>query len=255
MGADPVDYSEPIETTAGTFRVRVDHDAYGVDPRTDGHPVGTMVCQVVRSYPHNTGPREGNLVSAIDDACERGGWRLAVRFLQMARDAVVLPIYGTDRMSTGELGETVDNGSSVSGVIYAPRSRFLPSDGASDTEIAGWLKTEVENYTAWANGETFVYTIERATCCTPCDGECASCWQETDATCGTYYSVDEALQRGRDDIGDGVGPAAPQVKPAAAGDVHCSHDTTAWRPLVNETVPSLCECGSIIYCGREYRPV
>jgi hypothetical protein len=197
-----IEVSEPITTNAGTYRVCVTHDPYGPNPREDGtEQLGTIVCQVVRYYPHNTGPREGDLVSVIDDAVERGGWRLAVRYLSTVRGAVVLPIYGTDRLSVGELGEAVDNDSSVSGVIYALRSDIasIMSPLPSDAEIAGWLASEVTQYTAWANDETFGHVIERLT--DGCDPECESdqCWSEVDS-CGTYYSVEDALAVGRERV-------------------------------------------------------
>lgn len=196
-----VEVTDPITTAAGTFRVCVDLDSEGFNPRNDDGKLGTMVCQVVRSYPHNTGPREGALVSTIDEAIERGGWRLAVRYLRFA-GAVVLPLYGTDRISAGTLGETVDNGSSVSGVIYAMRSDFCAP--TSDTDIAGWLAAEVSRYAAWATGEMFDYVIERLADDCECDDDtrachdCA-CWSVVGSS-GTYYSVEEALEVGRERV-------------------------------------------------------
>lgn len=198
---DHVEVTDPITTAAGTFRIVIDYDPDGpnLNPR-DNWNLGTMVCQTNRNY-HV--PREGDLVNTIDDAVDRGGWRLAVRYLTAAHGAVVLPIYGRERpSSTGELGETVDNDSSVSGVIYAMRSdieRTHDSPVPSHTEVAGWLASEVATYIAWANGETFDYTIERLADDCECDDDDCECWSVVAAS-GTYYSTEEAIEVARENV-------------------------------------------------------
>jgi hypothetical protein len=195
-----IEVTDPITTAAGTFRICVDYDQDGpnLNPRNDWN-LGIMVCETNRNY-HV--PREGDLVSKLDDAVSRVGWSLAVRYLSYV-GAVVLPIYGRERPSSvGTLGETVDDGSSVSGVIYAMRSDIERTHGSpvpSDTEVAGWLASEVATYVAWANGETFDYTIERLADDCECDDDDCGCWSVV-AVSGTYYSTEDAITVARENV-------------------------------------------------------
>lgn len=197
------DVSDRITTPAGTFRVRVEYDVDGFNPRTDYDQLGVMVCKS-REYDL---PCEGDLVSVINDAYDRGGWRLAARYLSVAHNAVVLPVYGDDRTSAGRLGENIDNRASVTGVIYVKR-RDITAEWVSsgypmptDDEIAGWLSNEVDQYATWANNEMTGYVIEQLCECGECDDE----WCDTGDSCWGYFSVAEAMEQGR--------YAVPTVRP------------------------------------------
>jgi hypothetical protein len=196
---------DPVTTSAGTFRVRVEYDHDGTNPRTDFDQLGTMVC----SHRRYDLPREGNLTAEIDDAFDRGGLRLAARYLCVVHGAVVLPVYGYDHgqlrlkagKRTGAFADPWDSG--IAGVIYARRAdiaREWVGNGSampSDDEIAGWLANEVEQYDTWANGEMTGYVVERATCPEADHADCGSeCWQLIDS-CWGYYSVAEAMEQGR----------------------------------------------------------
>jgi hypothetical protein len=64
----------------------------------------------------------------------------------------------------------------------------------SDDDIGGMLKTEVESYDTWANGEMTGYIIEV---------QCSKCqqWRNVDS-CWGYYSVDEAMEQATHGIPD-----------------------------------------------------
>jgi hypothetical protein len=198
------DVSDPIVTDAGTFRVRVEYDLYdGLNPRTDFDQLGTMVCKS-RQYDL---PREGDLLPTLDTAYERGGWRLVARYLSAVHNAVVLPIYGDDRTVAGKLGDAVDDGARITGVIYVTRARINQEwtdqgfPAPPDEQIAQWLAVEVDQYATWANNEMTGYVIERRCECGECDGE----WCDTGDSCWGYFSVADAMDDGRE--------AVPTVRP------------------------------------------
>ena len=177
---------EEIQTPTGTYRVRVEWDEDGWNPRDEDCAFGTMVCS---HRTHNL-PHEGD--DRVDEAFERGGLRLAMRYLSVTQDAVVLPVYGYDHGQlrlqagerTGSFNDRWDSG--IAGVIYQQRGGEYAH--LTDEQIVAALKAEVENYDTWANGEMTGYVVEKRC------GEC-ECWSTVDA-CWGYYSVEEAMEQG-----------------------------------------------------------
>ena len=79
--------------TTTTYRVRLEHDEHAGDPRKDHDHAATLVLRMRR---HDL-PLEGDLVREIDEAMDRGGFRLTARYLQTVHGApVVLPVWGLD---------------------------------------------------------------------------------------------------------------------------------------------------------------
>lgn len=212
-----IDTSDLITTAAGVFRVRVEADPENdTNPRSYGKQLGTWVSWNKPRWFVSL-PQEGDLTGRIKDAYDRGGTSLVMRYLSSFHDAVVLPVYGgqysNDRPSPGQLGERVDDSPRITGVIYAKRDSialewsglgFMPSDD----EIAGWLRTEVEQYATWAAGDMTSYTVERATCGEDSwdhsDHGC-ECWATVTA-CGGYFRSEDAMAAGRDAVPTGIMP-------------------------------------------------
>jgi hypothetical protein len=198
--------SAPIRNKAGTFRVRVEYDQDGTgNPRDNDCNTGTMVL----SHRGYNLPSEGDVsfIDQIDRAMERGGPLLAARYLRYltlttAANAVVLTVYGYDhgqlRLKAGErTGSFADKwDSGIAGVIYALRDDIAKAHEGypmpSDDDIATWLKSEVQEYDTWANGEMTGFIVEV---------QCGKCqaWRHVDS-CWGFYSVSDAMEQGTDQI-------------------------------------------------------
>lgn len=198
-----IEVSDRITTDAGTFCVRVLADPhYDGNPREDSEPLGTWVSWDTRRC---LLPVEGDLVWKIKDAYDRIGPSLAVRYLRVVHGAVVLPVYGDDRTSAGKLGEHVDDGARITGVIYITREQIkrqwtdLGFPAPSDAKIAEWLAAEVDQYATWANGEMTSYVIERCRCGHPDDCDDEAHWEDV-GSCSGYFSEDDAMDGGKEAI-------------------------------------------------------
>ena len=112
---------------------------------------------------------------------------------QEERDAefmVILPVYRYEHSgvaySTSSFGCQWDSGQ----VGYISMSREVAELDwikATPEELlvhaTECLKAEVETYSAWANGDVYEYTIEKAVTCPCCDHVR---WEEYDSCCGFY---------------------------------------------------------------------
>lgn len=253
MNDSTAETGDPIRA-AGTdtlYRLRITYDAGFGNPRTEyDHFLGVMAARH-REYnlpqeddtnPHQ--PHKGAwLAEQLDDRRTGGGpdgrsFRAVSRWLRTFHGAtVVLPLYvtgGDDRLVAGGLD---DDGDACCGLIYdtpATRARYYGDDPEGDdpATIAAMLTREVEQYTAWAQGEMTSWVVEsyelpsddldalaeaidaaelsvqrsaateayddaiaRARGDYTAEEDDAPGWMTVDS-CGGYYSVDEARQMG-----------------------------------------------------------
>ena len=172
-------------TAFGAFRVRLVPDLDATDPRKDHEQIATFVLRH-RRYDL---PLEGDLVGQIDDAMERGGFALTARYLQAARGAaVVLPVWGHERGSlslhagyrAGAYADRWDSG--LAGLAYITDAQVNAGwrdhgfDVTAD-ELAAVVRSEVEEYDAYLQGEVYGYVVERATDADSQDwAQVDSCW-------------------------------------------------------------------------------
>ncbi len=210
-----LEVGDPVRTAAGIYRVCVTYDPDGFNPRDDEGNAAKIVCPTHRDFnlPCEPDSADRDLMWQILSALERrNGARVALRYLSVVHDAVALPIYGYQWYWTGELGDYIDDHACI-GVIYVKRADVAREwrDNISDADIAAELAAQVQRYSAWANGDTTGYVIQRATCAEPDHTDCgAECWEEFDS-CGTYYSESEAMAAGREAV-----PTSLTVKDLAA---------------------------------------
>lgn len=186
-------------------RVRVLPDDAPESPR-DWGTVGHLVLDVAR---HDL-PWEDH-TGWLRQLCERGGWALAVRYLTLFWDAVVVTVHG---YAHGDLalraGEPVgcftdpwDSGQA--GLAYLLRDELRTAGGGrypGDEQATDYLRGEVEVYDQWARGQVVGYIAEQWTPCPAVPaGEHAGCggggdWVEVEA-CWGIYGVDDAITQGR----------------------------------------------------------
>lgn len=108
----------------------------------------------------------------VREACERGGWRLAARYVSAVHDAVVVPvwgyehgqltIHGGDRI--GQYADEWDSGQC--GLAWLTRDRAreeLPvGEGEALDDVAErCIGQEIDTYDAWLRGEVYGWTAER----------------------------------------------------------------------------------------------
>jgi hypothetical protein len=142
----------------------------------------------------------------VREAMDRGGLRLAARYLSVVHDAVVLPVWGYDHglmtftagSRTGNYADVWDSG--LAGLAYVTRDTVrteLRTPGETETadDVAAQAITgEVETYAAWSRGEVYGWVVERR----PVDDEDDdTAWDELDACWGyigeTDYPMAEAV--------------------------------------------------------------
>jgi hypothetical protein len=189
--------------TLSEGRVRILPDEAPESPR-GGDTVAHLVLDVAR---HQL-PWEDH-TGRLRELCERGGWRLAARYLTVFCDAVVVPVYG---YAHGDLalraGDPVgcftdpwDAGQA--GLAYLTRDELRTACGGTypgDEQAEALLGAEVATYDQWARGEVVGYIAEQWTPCpagpgcahTPCTGG----WDEIDS-CFGIYGIDDAIAQGR----------------------------------------------------------
>lgn len=192
-----IDEGAEIANDAGTFRVLVLSDPYGLNPREqyDFH-AGTMVAQA-RGYdlPQETGPGlyPGTVLAAIEDH----SFRVVARWLRMFHGAsVVLPLYDAGSRDvvlapgSGAEGEDANAGNYL-GVIYDSAQRWadLGVTAITREDVVKTLREEVRQYSTWSTGEMTAYRIDRTD--NPGDDEV---WQVWEGPYGGYYSVEEARE-------------------------------------------------------------
>ena len=195
------DLVTPVTTTKGTFRVRLEQDQDAESPRSYDN-LGTMVL----AHRRYSLPREGDLTSEIDDAFERGGYRLASRYLTATKQAlVVLPVYGYDHGQLvlqagdpqGQFSDPWDSG--LAGLIYitpeAVKENWTETPDADHLTAA--LKAEVEEYNSWATGDVYGYIVEKLVPeCDHCG--CEERWEETDDSCWGLIGYEYAQEAARE---------------------------------------------------------
>jgi len=183
------------------YRVRLEQDPDADSPREFSN-TGIMVL----SHRRYDLPREGDLTAVIEDAFERGGYRLASRYLIVTGQAlIVLPVFGYEHgslhLSTGRHGVFADPwDSGLAGLIYAdPESvREGWGDQVPDMDtLAAALAAEVDEYDRWANGDVYGYIVERET--VPCEhcGRGAGEWEHVDS-CWGFIGAEYAEGAARD---------------------------------------------------------
>ncbi|MEV1294893.1 hypothetical protein [Pseudonocardia sp. NPDC049635] len=202
---------EIVAVPAG--RVRVLPDDASPSPREQGG-VGHLVLDVDRydlPWEDHTG--------RLRQLCERGGWRLATRYLTVFCDAVVLPVWG---YTYGELALRAGTRSGCfadpwdseqAGLAYLLRNELAAACGGSypgDDHAHARLRGEVETYDLWSRGQVVGYIAERwepcptGTSCTHtrCSGgdwtEIKSCWG--------VYGISEAITCGRTTLAEARAP-------------------------------------------------
>lgn len=179
-----------VITTIGSdfganYRVRLEYDSDAEDPRTGYEPVTTFVLNV-RQY---SLPREGTLVARIEEAMDRGGFRLAARYLQAVHAVpVVLPVWGYEHgdlsLSAGERnGVYADRwDSGLAGLAYSTPQQVRDGWGGDCSDVTtdaleAALQADVAEYDAWLGGDVYGYVVERSTTGRPEDWEeVDSCW-------------------------------------------------------------------------------
>lgn len=199
-----MDNAVHVEQISDTLRIKLYQDTDCESPR-EWSNMGTMVL----AHGRYDLPREGDLAGRIDEAFERGGLRLALRYLAVVHDAVVLPVYGYDHgglsLSVGSAYPFTDPwDSGVAGVIYSKRITAVEWFGeeTQDETFSRILTEEVSTYNQYLEGDIYGYVVEEL--CqehsvgqTTCDfGE----WVERES-CWGYYGQDDALSQARHSIG------------------------------------------------------
>ena len=139
----------------------------------------------------------------VREAMDRGGLRLAARYLSIVHDAVVLPVWGYEHgaitfsagQRVGEYADVWDSG--LAGLAYITRDvarAELRDPGEAETldDVAEKAITgEVETYAAWSRGEAYGWTVERR----PVDTDDE--WEDLDSVWGyigeTEYPMSEAV--------------------------------------------------------------
>lgn len=203
------------QTITGTqyeYRARVVHDT---DGDTENPRSWDNVARLCLSHRRYDLPWEDDTTGErVREAMDRGGLRLAARYLSAVHDAVVLPVWGyehggiTFRAGTriGAYADAWDSG--LAGLAFITRDVArdelrAPSEGEMIDDVAAQqITAEVETYAAWSRGEVYGWTVERR----PVDSDDA--WGELDSVWGyigeTDYPMSEAVstaetERGIDD--------------------------------------------------------
>lgn len=198
------------QTITGTryeYRARVVQDEHGdVDSPREWSNVARL-CLSHRRYDlpwedDTTGER-------VREAMERGGLRLAARYLSVVHDAVVLPVWGYDHGAltfsagtrAGAYADVWDSG--LAGLAYMPRDvardeLMAPSTAETLDDVAARAITgEVETFAAWSRGDVYGWVVERRPLDEYGDADVFGDWDELDSCWGyvgeTEYPLAEAL--------------------------------------------------------------
>ena len=193
---------EIVEVPGG--RVRVLPDDAPQSPR-DWDTVAHLVLDVAR----HVLPWEDH-TGRLRQLCQRGGWRLAARYLSVFHDAVVVPVWGYAHghlalhagARAGCFADPWDSGQA--GLAYLTRDELRTACGGrypGDEQARACLHGEVEVYDQWASGQVVGYIAEQWTPCpagTTCEhsGCTGGTWAEVEA-CWGIYGVDHAITQGR----------------------------------------------------------
>lgn len=144
-----------------TVSITIAHDSDVESPR-DYENLGTMVCFHNR---YSLGDNDHGFSTS-----DYSGWTEmeAAILNKYGRDAFILPVYMLDHsglaLSTSSFHDPWDSGQV--GFIVASRAKVRSDMGVSRItpklakQVFGWLKSEVEVYSKWLNGETYMMTVD-----------------------------------------------------------------------------------------------
>lgn len=195
---------DEITTDKGTFRVSLEQDDDPLHPREDYDQAATMVLAHRR---YNL-PHEGD-TDRIDDAFDRGGYRLAARYLTATKQAAaVLPVWGYDHgqltLKAGERDYPFDDrwDSGLAGLIYITPEAAREAFGENYTaeQLDSLLTAEVAEYDQYLTGDVWGYVIEKLIpecehC--GCEQRCEHCGWELEDSCWGFYGYDYAEKEAR----------------------------------------------------------
>lgn len=177
-----------ITGRAAEYRARVviDPDPSGVDsPRDDDVNVARLCLDVA----HYALPWEDDTAGErVREAMERGGYRLAARYLSTVHDAVVVPVWGyshsgltlTAGPRIGSFSDPWDSG--LAGLAYLTRDQArehlaAPGEGQALDDVAeAAIRAEVTEYDAWARGDVYGYIVDSRSLGGGDWSERESCW-------------------------------------------------------------------------------
>ena len=177
-------YSESVNG----YKVEVDNDTFADDPRNWDN-LGKWVC----AHKRYTLPNEIDFDFDDFDSWSEVEGALAKRFdyviplYMYDHSALSFNLYGKSpywqhaAWDAGQVGFVVANKSDVRAWFGVKKITKKIEEQFFNT-----LQSEVEDYQAYANGQVYVVTITDEA-----DGELIDC-------CGGFYSVEEALQSGRE---------------------------------------------------------
>lgn len=152
------------------YRARLEQDNVGaVDSPRDYDGNAAILVLSHRRYDL---PNEDD-TGRLGEALEHGGLNLAARYLSTFHDAVVVPVWGYEHGAlalsagrrVGAFGDPWDSG--LAGLAYCRRSWArknlrAPSAGETlDDVIERAISVEVDQYSAWLQGDVFGWIAER----------------------------------------------------------------------------------------------
>jgi hypothetical protein len=194
---------EQYVTNGYTVKIMQDPDPSHADPR-DADNLGLMVAEGHRRYtlgdrPFSSSIPEWDAAVAIIEEFAPDGAAIMERLTARFGATVVLPLYLLDHsglaMRTGPFRE--DPGSWDSGIVgfIFDTARTREQCGTPDERIEEVLRSEVQTYDAFLQGEVYGYVVEA-----PDGEEVESCW-------GYVGELDYVRQEA---VGVAEGLAAPQ---------------------------------------------
>lgn len=154
------------------YRARLELDPYGNTDTDSPRDNDGNAALLVLSHRRYELPNEDD-TGRLSEAFERGGLRLAARYLTVFHDAVVVPVWGYEHgqlalsagKRVGAFSDPWDSG--LAGLAYCRRSwarENLRGPGANETlddVIEQAIHAEVTQYDAWAQGDIFGWVAER----------------------------------------------------------------------------------------------
>lgn len=230
------------QATATTIKsVRIWADDYPESPREDCN-VGVFVGFEHRSY--NIGDRRPTFGELT--ALEYGGWSALVKHLQRqygARHVLKVGMIdhsgvsyyigggahwsdsaGWDSGTCGyifDTAETRERTGIVDQDIDGTIQFTLGKVPARVNAIEAALEAEIEQYSQWASGDVYGFTVEARTLCTLCEAieddddlpeQCPHCDVEIEDSCGGFYGSDTRENGMRDHIADDLREALREAE-------------------------------------------
>ena len=191
-------------TATRIIRATIEHDPDAESPRSWDN-LGTFVGFEHRRYEiGDRHPTDGERT-----ALELGGWAGLERHLQRQHGAIlIVPVGMIDHSGTAyylgggaHWSDSAGWDSGTCGFIYSAGESGVP-------DLRAALASELETYTAWANGDTWFYSIDVRTLCPQCEradvtpSDCPHCDVESVDSCGGFYGMDPDANGMIDQAGD-----------------------------------------------------